>query len=200
MTFHFRDSGREILLLSASAASAPNRSLEVELGSSEYAKEVLGAVWGFPPALDLKQEAALQKCLRELILEHHIESAHDCSEGGLAIALAESAFPKLVGAEIDLNSKGLPAEILLFGETASRVVISCDLKKAEIIQHIAVKWGVSADRIGRTIPEKLEVRVDGKVSVSASVSELKQMWETALTRALHADTPEHLVPETLQKS
>jgi phosphoribosylformylglycinamidine synthase len=200
MTFHFRDSGREIFLLAAGPASAPNRSPEVELGSSEYAKEVLGAVWGFPPALDLKQEAALQGCLRELILEHHIESAHDCSEGGLAVALAESTFPKLVGVEIDLNSKGLPAEVLLFGETASRVVISCDLKKAEIIQQIAVKWGVSADRIGRTIPEKLEVRIDGKVSVLALVSELKQVWDSALTRALHAETPEHLVPETLQKS
>jgi hypothetical protein len=94
----------------------------------------------------------------------------------------------------------LPVEVLLFREIASRIVISCDLKKAEIIQQIAVKWGVSADRIGRTIPEKLEVRIDGKVSVSASVSELKQVWDTALTRALHAETPEHLVPETLQKS
>jgi phosphoribosylformylglycinamidine synthase len=200
MTFHFRDSGREIFLLGAGTASTPNRGPDVELGSSEYAKEVLGAVWGFPPALDLKQEAVLQKCLREMILEHHIESAHDCSEGGLAVTLAESSFPKLVGAEIHLNSQGLPAEVLLFGETASRVVISCDLKKAEIIKQIAVKWGVSADRIGRTIPEKLEVRIDGKVSVSASVSELKQVWDTALTRALHAETPEHLVPETLQKS
>jgi phosphoribosylformylglycinamidine synthase len=200
MTFHFRGSGREIFLLNAGPVSRPNRGPEVELGSSEYAKEVLGAVWGFPPALDLKQEAALQKCLRELILEHHIESAHDCSEGGLVVALAESGFPKLVGAEIDLSSKGLPAEVLLFGEGASRVVISCDLKKAEIIKQIAVKWGVSADRIGRTITEKLEVKIDGKASVSASVSELKQTWDTALTQALHAETPEHLVPETLQKS
>jgi phosphoribosylformylglycinamidine synthase subunit PurL len=200
MTFHFREAGREIFLLSGAPPSTPNRGPEVELGSSEYAKEVLGAVWGFPPALDLKQEAALQKCLRQLILERHIESAHDCSEGGLSIALAESAFPRLVGAEIDLNSHGLFAEALLFGETASRVIISCDPTKASIIQKIAVQWGVRADRIGHTIPEKLVVKIDGKVSVSAAVSELKQIWDTALTRALHAETPEHLVPETLQKS
>src|SRR5215467_13197629 len=200
MTFHFPDAGREIFLLSGSPASAQNRAPDVELGSSEYAKEILGAVWGFPPALDLKQEAALQKCLRELILERHIESAHDCSEGGLAVALSESAFPKLVGAEIDLNSRGLFTEALLFGETASRVVISCDLKKAEIIKQTAVKWGVRAERIGHTIPDKLVIKIDGKVSVSASVLELKQVWDTALTRALHAETPEHLVPETLQKS
>jgi phosphoribosylformylglycinamidine synthase len=200
MTFHFRDSGREIFLLSGGPTPAQNRGPEVELGSSEYAKEVLGAVWGFPPALDLKQEAALQKCLRELILAHHIESAHDCSEGGLAVALGESAFPRHVGAEIDLNSRGLMAEDFLFGEAATRVVISCDLEKAEIIKQTAVQWGLRAERIGRTIPEKLEVRIDGKVSVSASVSELKQVWDSALKQALHAETPEHLVPETLQKS
>ena len=83
-----------------------------------------------PPALDLKQEAALQKCLRELIQNHAIESAHDCSEGGLAVALAESGFPAKVGADIDLNSNGSFTEAVLFGEKASRVVISCDPKKA----------------------------------------------------------------------
>ena len=62
------------------------------MGSSEYAKEILGEIWGVPPALDLQQEAALQKCLRELIRSQAIESAHDCSDGGLAVALAESAL------------------------------------------------------------------------------------------------------------
>jgi phosphoribosylformylglycinamidine synthase len=118
----------------------------------------------------------------------------------LAVALAEAAFPKNIGAEIDLNSNGSFAEAVLFGEAASRVVISCDPKKAENIKHRAVQWGVKADRIGHTIPEKLAIRVDGKVSVSDLASELRQVWDTALTRALHAETPEHLVPETLQKS
>ncbi len=65
-------------------------NMEAEFGSSEYAKEVLGEIWGVPPALDLKQEAALQKCVRELIQGASIESAHDCSDGGLAVALAEA--------------------------------------------------------------------------------------------------------------
>jgi phosphoribosylformylglycinamidine synthase len=200
MTFHFRDAGREIFLLSARHDSTASRSIEAEFGSSEYAKEVLGTIWGYPPGLNLQQEAALQKCLRELIVNHHIESAHDCSEGGLAVALAEAAFPKTIGAEIDLNSNDSFAETVLFGEAASRAVISCDPKKAENIKHTAVQWGVKADRIGHTIPEKLVIRVDGRVSVTALVSELRQVWDTALTRALHAETPEHLVPETLQKS
>jgi phosphoribosylformylglycinamidine synthase len=197
MTFHFRKAERDVFVLSGSAGVG---NAETEFGSSEYAKEVVGQIWGVPPRLDLKQEAALQKCLRELIADHAIESAHDCSDGGLAIALAESAFPKSVGAEIDLNSNGVFAEAVLFGEAASRVLISCDLKKASIIQQIAVKWGVRADRIGRTVPEKLVIRIDGKQAVSAKVSDLWQVWDTALVKALHADAPEHLVPEVLQKS
>ena len=205
MTFHFRQPERDVWLLSGAAEA---KNAEAEFGSSEYAKEVVGQIWGVPPALDLKQEAALQKCLRELIKERAIESAHDCSEGGLAVALAEACFvkPKLraaipyVGTEVDLNSNGAFTEGVLFGEAASRVVISCDPKRAEIIQQIAVRWGVRADRIGRTIPEKLVISIGGKQAVSAKVSDLRQVWDTALLKALHVETPEHLVPEILQRS
>jgi phosphoribosylformylglycinamidine synthase len=153
-----------------------------------------------PPALDLKQEAALQECLRELVHSRAIESAHDCSEGGLAVALAEAAFPRTMGAEIDLNSNGVFREGVLFGESASRVVISCDQKKANDIKQLALKWGVRADLIGRTVPEKLVIYVDGKAAVSGNVSDLRRVWDTALSKALHAEAPEHLVPEILQKS
>jgi phosphoribosylformylglycinamidine synthase subunit PurL len=205
MTFHFRQPDREVFLLSGTAET---KNAEAEFGSSEYAKEVVGKIWGVPPALDLKQEAALQKCLRELILGHAIESAHDGSDGGVAVALSEACFVKLkagtatpyVGAEVALNSNGVFTEAVLFGETASRVVISCDPKKASVIQQIAVKWGVRADRIGRTIPEKLVISIDGRQAVSAKVSDLRQVWDTALLKALHVDAPEHLVPEVLQKS
>jgi phosphoribosylformylglycinamidine synthase subunit PurL len=198
MTFHFRAADREVYLLGGATADAARK--EVWFGSSEYAKEILGEVWGLPPALDLKQEAALQKCLRELIQGHAIESAHDISEGGLAVALSESAFPAGVGAEISLNPQGSVAEVVLFGDEAGRVVVTCDFEKAEIIKRIGLKWGVRAERIGRTVPDKLEIKVDGKIAVSASVSDLKREWDTALVRALHPETAEHLVPETLQKS
>jgi phosphoribosylformylglycinamidine synthase len=198
MTFHFRAPDREVYLLGGIVAET--RQKEAWFGSSEYAKEVLGEVWGLPPALDLKQEAALQKCLRELIQSHVIESAHDISEGGVAVALSESAFPAGVGAEVSLNSQGSVAETALFGEEAGRVVVTCDQEKAEIIKRIGLKWGVRADRIGRTIPDKLEIKVDGKIAASAPVSELRREWDTALVRALHPETAEHLVPEILQKS
>ena len=198
MTFHFRAPEREIYLLGGIVAEA--RQKEAWFGSSEYAKEVLGEIWGVPPALDLKQEASLHKCLRELIQSHAIESAHDIAEGGLAAVLAESAFPAGVGAEVSLNSQGSVAETVLFGEEAGRVVVTCDQGRAEIIKRMALQWGVSAVRVGRTIPDKLEIKVDGKIAVSAQVSELRREWDTALVRALHPETAEHLVPEILQKS
>jgi len=199
MTFHFRKTGRDLFVLCAPRRGNAQQA-ETELGSSEYAKEVLGEIWGTPPALDLKQEAALQKCLRELIQNRAIESAHDCSEGGLAVALAESAFPANVDADVDLTSNESFAVALLFGEDASRVLISCDPQKAEIIKRTAVQWGLRAERIGHTVPENLNIKIDGKPAVRASVSELRQVWDTALSQALHVETPEHLVPEILQKS
>ncbi|HEU5415177.1 MAG TPA: AIR synthase-related protein, partial [Candidatus Angelobacter sp.] len=199
MTFHFRQPDRDILVLCAPGAADPGHA-EAEFGSSEYAKEILGEVWGTPPALDLKQEAALQKWLRELIHTQAIESAHDVSDGGLAVALAESAFPLNIGVEVDLTSKGSLPEVLLFREDASRVLITCDQKNTENIKRTALQWGLQAVRIGRTVPKKLEIRVDNHLVVSAVVSELRQVWDTALVRALHAETREHLVPETLQKS
>jgi phosphoribosylformylglycinamidine synthase len=184
MTFHFRRPGSEVYLFSGAPPTSA-ADAEIQFGSSEYAKEVLGEVWGLPPSLDLQKEAALQKCLRELIQTHLIESAHDCADGGLAVALAESAFVARIGAEIDLKAaNSLPTEAILFGEGASRVVISCDSTKSAAIQQVAVKWDVQAERIGHTIPERLTIKIGGKLAVDAGVSELKQVWERALPKAL----------------
>jgi len=189
----FRESGRSVLLL---RGSEPGDSVdaEAELGSSEYAKEILGAVWGFPPALDLEKEAALQKCIVELIRQGLVDSAHDCSDGGLAVALAESAFTTGVGARIELASNGLAAEFLLFGEDASRILISCAGEHVGRIQELAVECGIAADVLGETVPERIEITVDGRQLAAAGVSELKQAWASALERALQAGTAEELVP------
>jgi phosphoribosylformylglycinamidine synthase len=195
----FRGLGRKLVLLRGSEPGDVTDA-EAEFGSSEYAKEVLRAIWGFPPALELEQEAALHRCLVEMIGEGLVESAHDCSEGGLAVALAESGFGQDVGFRVALESAGLPAEFLLFGEDASRVVASCDGSNVERIKQLAVKYGLSADLLGETIPEKMEILVDGRVVVSAGVSELKAPWANALERALHADTAEELVPSVLDRS
>src|SRR5213082_2079819 len=93
---HFREAGRSIVLLRGSEPGDATDA-EVEFGSSEYAKAVLGELWGFPPALKLDGEAGLQRAIIELIAAGLIDSAHDCSEGGLAVALAEAAFAKGIG-------------------------------------------------------------------------------------------------------
>ena len=191
--------GRKLVLLRGSEPGDVTDA-EAEFGSSEYAKEVLGSIWGFPPALELEKEAALQKCLLEMIGEGLPESAHDCSEGGLAVALAESGFGKDVGFRVELEAGGLPPEFLLFGEDASRVVVSCDEGNIERIKQLAVKYGLSADLLGETTSEKMEILVDDRVVVSAGVSELKAAWADALERALHADTAEELVPSVLDRS
>jgi phosphoribosylformylglycinamidine synthase len=116
-----------------------------------------------------------------------VESAHDCSEGGIAVTLAESGFAKGIGINVNLASQGLPAECALFGEDASRIVISCDQNHLSAIQQIAVKYKVSSEKIGETIPENFEIKLDGRVVVSAKVSELRTGFESALENALKAD-------------
>jgi phosphoribosylformylglycinamidine synthase II len=183
---HFRESGRAVVLLRGSEPG-DQVDAESEFGSSEYAKEILGAVWGFPPALELEREVALQKGLVEMIQAGLVESAHDCSEGGIAVTLAESTFGKGVGAKVDLSVQGLPAEFVLFGEDASRAVVSCDRSNLTAIQQVAVKCGISADVIGETVAEQLEIRLDGGVVVSAAVDELRVVYENALETALRTE-------------
>jgi phosphoribosylformylglycinamidine synthase subunit PurL len=184
---HFASTGRTIVLLRAGEA-ADITDVESEFGSSEYAKEILGALWGYPPELDLEKEAALQKAVIELVQEGLVDSVHDCAEGGLAVALAEKAFANGVGARVNLASNGLPAEFTLFGEDASRIVISCDPANVSRIQKIAEGHGIVADVVGETIPEGLEISLDGNVVLSAAVSDLNQVYESALESSLRTDS------------
>src|SRR5712671_718440 len=183
---HFVSSGHTIVLLRAGEAGDIT-DVESEFGSSEYAKEILGSLWGYPPQLDLELEAALQKAVIEMIQQGLVESVHDCSEGGLAVALAEKAFPKGVGARVNFASGGLPAEFVLFGEDASRILLSCDPGEVSRIKQVAEKYGVAADVIGETIPDRLEISLDGNVVVSAFVSELSGDYEGALESALRTE-------------
>jgi phosphoribosylformylglycinamidine synthase len=183
---NFREAGRAIVLLHG-GEEADITDVEAEFGSSEYAKEILGTVWGYPPELELEKEAALQKAVIEIINSGLVESAHDCSDGGLAVTLAESGFLKNVGVRVNLSSEELPAEFVLFGEDASRVVLSCPPENVERVRQIAVKYGIAADQIGETVPQQFEIAINGKPVVSSPVSELKDAWAHALEKALHVE-------------
>ena len=183
----FREPGRAIVLCAA-ASRAMSPMPRSEFGSSEYAKEILGALWGYPPELELgKRSCAAESVGRD-------SSDRNCGFGARLFgwrhgcSLAESDFreghwnARRIWLRMDL-----PAEFVLFGEDASRIVISCDPEKVARIKQIAVKYGIAADMIGETIPERMEIKVDGKVVVSAGVSELRDAYEGALERALRTD-------------
>jgi phosphoribosylformylglycinamidine synthase subunit PurL len=180
---NFRGPGRVVVLLRASEPGDITDA-ECEFGSSEYAKEVLGALWGFPPALELEREAALQEAIIAMIRDGLVESAHDCSEGGIAVTLAESTFANRIGVKVNLSSQSLPPEFVLFGEDASRIVISCDQSQLSRIKQVAVKYGLFAEQIGETVSEQIEIKLDGQVIVSATVSELRNVYEGALETVL----------------
>jgi len=183
---HFREPGRSVVQLRASEPGDLTDA-ESEFGSSEYAKEVLRQLWGFPPALELEREAALQKALVEMTQAGLVDSAHDGSEGGIAVTLTESSLPAGIGAKIDLPGQELPPEFVLFGEDASRVVISCDRTNLAGIQRVAGSYGIAADLIGETIAENLEIKVDGKVVVFSTINELRAVYESALENTLRTD-------------
>jgi phosphoribosylformylglycinamidine synthase subunit PurL len=190
---HFAGTGRAIVLLRGGEAGDITDA-ETEFGSSEYAKEILGALWGYPPELDLEKEAALEKALIEIVQLGLVDSAHDCSDGGIAVALAEKAFPAGVGARVNLESGGLFAEYVLFGEDASRVLVSCDPANLSRIKQVAEQHGIAAAVIGETMGERLEISLDGTGVVSAAVSELSAAYEGALEAALRTD-PELVVAD-----
>ena len=183
---HFAKPGRKIVLLRANQFG-DEVDAESEFGSSEYAKEILGAVWGYPPELDLEKEATLQRALVAIIQAGLVESAHDCADGGLAVALVEAALPAQIGANVRLVKRKMAHEFRLFAEDASRVVISCDPTHLARIQQVAEEFDVIADVIGETGSDRVEIAIDGAPVISASIEELRGAYEGALEKALRTD-------------
>jgi len=182
----FAAAGRAIVLLHAGEVGDMTDA-ESEFGSSEYAKEILGAVWGYPPELDLEKEAGLQKAIVEVTKHGIVDAVHDCSDGGIAVALAEMSFANSIGARIRLTSDDLFGEFVLFGEDASRIIVSCDPAQVSRIKEVAARFGVMADVIGETISGQLEISLDNAAVISSTISELRVAYEGALEAALKSD-------------
>ena len=120
-----------------------------ELGGSEFAEVVLGRVAGRPPALDLELEAALVRLLGAAARADLLASAHDCSEGGLAVALAESAIDGDTGFAVTIPGD-LPPHVALFSESASRAVVAAREGRDGQLDVLAADHGVPLRRIGAT--------------------------------------------------
>ena len=167
----FKEEGDLVVLLGA------NRG---ELGGSEYLKVVHDRVAGKPPRVDLALERGVQRTCRAAVGAGLLSSAHDVSEGGLAVALAEACFGEPgIGAVIESEPEGR-ADAFLFGESHSRIVVS--LKETDFgrLQEMASREGVPAAVIGRTGGSRLVI---GDL-VQAPVERLQNLWSTALERCI----------------
>ena len=155
-------------------------------GSSEFAKAVLGSLWGTPPALDLDAEASLHDMLAILSWRKLIHSARDISDGGIAVALAQSAFTKGIGATVTQDPSLLAHPLFgLFAEPASTIIVTTDHSNLSEIDAIAGQHNFFSAHIGTTGGSKIEISVDGESFISAPLAELQTLWASALEANLH---------------
>jgi phosphoribosylformylglycinamidine synthase len=174
----------------ADASDAEVTANLAAFGSSEYAKAVLGSLWGTPPALDLDAEASLHDMLAILSWRKLIHSARDISDGGIAVALAQSAFAKGIGATIAQDPSLLAHPLFgLFAEPASTILVTADHSNLSEIDAIAGQHNFFSAHIGTTGGNRLEITVDGDPFISAPLSELRTLWASALEANIHDEVP-----------
>jgi len=176
----FQETGDLIVLLGVGSG---------ELGGSEYLRVVHDLVRGVPPALDVNAERAVQALLVTLASERLIRSAHDCSDGGLAVTIAECAFDTAgMGADISIDGVEVSRDprlniaAALFGESASRVVVSVVPDELTAVLQHAAKAGVPARVLGETGGNRLRMAIAGTIVIDESVNEAEHIWSTALDR------------------
>ena len=180
LTARFQRSGDAIVLLGVGRG---------ELGGSEYLKLVYDRVSGVPPHLDLDAERCLQELVAELAADRLIRSAQDCSDGGIALGVAECCFgADDRGAEIRIDAVSVVSDprlnqaAALFGESASRVIVSTAPDRVNDLLARAAAKSVPARVIGRTGGPQLRISVGGELAIDVPVSELERIWTSAIDR------------------
>jgi phosphoribosylformylglycinamidine synthase subunit PurL len=162
------------------------------LGGSAYLQVVHQQKTGSPPRCDLDHARTLHSTLLGLIHTGLVCSAHDCSEGGMAVALAECCIsqqvaretPRLIGAKIDLSAfKDVRLDALLFGETQNRIILSCRPNDAVKVIERAKLLGVPAERIGTVGGDQLVIKTSSG-EYSEAVSALHDGWWNSIARAM----------------
>jgi phosphoribosylformylglycinamidine synthase len=173
VTIPFKNAGRSVVLLGGAGGSN-----DLDFGGTEYAKTIVKQLWGLPPALDMEHEKRVHDAIREILAEGLAESAHDLSDGGLAVALAECSFGAAeIGAQLDVDSDLRP-EMLCFHEGPSRILLSTAQPGA--VQSIAERHGVAAPVVGVTIGKGIEIRQRAVTLGSWEISSLKSAYDNAL--------------------
>jgi phosphoribosylformylglycinamidine synthase len=205
----FKDEGDMIILAGAVAAGDDcgrgehGRTKEAEvdalgynLGGSRYLKVCHGLKIGPPPRINLAYEIKVQNAVRDLIREGLVRSAHDCSEGGLAVALAESCFnpEQLFGAEIDCSRRPVgdvyashrDAATVLFNESQSRIVISVAPENLDNALAMLRERDVPFQQLGNVGGDELQIRIDEQ-TFRWRVAEIHDQWWNAIRRAVEQD-------------
>jgi phosphoribosylformylglycinamidine synthase subunit PurL len=155
-----------------------------EFLSSEYAKTIHNVVAGVPPAIDLYAEKALIDCLVALAAERALQSAHDISDGGLAVTLAECCFASNeLSAEVKMHTED-PAEFALFEESGARVVVSVRPELLARVEQIAAQWKIEARRIGTVTRGEFCIEVNGQPKIRAAADALRRIWAGSLEASL----------------
>jgi phosphoribosylformylglycinamidine synthase len=175
----FAGSGHAVVLLGASEL----RGDVADLAGSEYLELLHGLVAG-RPAMDLRLEAAVQRACRRLVQEKVLSSAHDCSDGGLAVALAESCIAGGVGFVGDFTIEGR-WDAALFGEAQSRIVVSLNETKLAHFSRVCLEENVPWMALGRTGGQRL--RIAGVIDLP--LDEVDDAWRRALQRSLASPSP-----------
>jgi phosphoribosylformylglycinamidine synthase len=172
VTFHFKKPGDLVILI--------GKSLE-ELGASEVHYLVTGKDEGLVPSLDLDLAKRLNEFLQEAAVKKLLQSAHDCADGGLAMALIESAFPLALG--LDLSWKDtISTAAALFGETQSRVVVSIEPDKLESLIGLLAAYKLPHSQLGKITDSGNVIINYNNDKVSATIAELKDIWYGALKK------------------
>jgi phosphoribosylformylglycinamidine synthase len=185
----FRGEGDIVLLLDGLGESAATAAGDAtSFSSSEYAKTIHGVVGGLPPAVDLGAEKRLIRLLEAAAREKAIVSAHDVSDGGLAITLAECCAAS-EGFSVQAKVKATqPAEHACFGERGARAVVSCDAQRVAGLRALASQYGVRAEEIGRVGRGAFRLACGEAIVVDAAIEIVREAWGGSLKRLIETET------------
>jgi len=185
LPLYFREAGSAIILLGDTSD---------ELGGSEYAQNFLGESSAAPPRVDLEREQSLIRLIGELNRQALLLSAHDLSNGGLAIALAEASMDGM-GCRVEMgeHAPDLDAIALLYGESQGRAILSCRKESVDPVLDACRNAGVSALKIGQTVPALFLVERRGVPLLRANTSEMRRIWTEAFPKLLAGDSSEDII-------
>jgi phosphoribosylformylglycinamidine synthase len=178
ITQYFKDEGDIIILLGSN---------KEELGGSEYLKVIHDIERGNPPEIDLNLEVRIQRTLLDAHKIGLIKSAHDCSEGGLAVTLSESCISnkdRKIGAVIDLN-ENMRSDALLFGETQSRIIITASPAKIDSLKNVLEGYKIPYTLIGKVGGERLIINNNSSKLIDITIVNLNNAWRDSIKNMMN---------------